>query len=182
MLEIEQKFPVHDPITIAARLQKQGVVFGAPVRQIDTYFAHPARDFRQTDEAFRLRQIGEVNLFTYKGPKLDATTKTRREIEVPLAPGAVATDYQTLLAALGFQTGGLVCKTRRTGHASALGRAIDVAWDEVDGLGTFLELEIVAPESELAPAKAALQALAAQLELHESERRSYLTLLEAARS
>lgn len=181
MLEIEQKFLVHDPLALVPRLQAQGIELGPPVRQIDTYFAHPARDYCQTDEAFRLRQIGETNLFTYKGPKLDATTKTRREIEVPLAPGPVATDYQTLLEALGFQIGGVVSKTRRTGHAVALGRTIEVAWDEVDDLGTFLELEIVAPESELAPAKAALQELAAQLALQDSERRSYLTLLEAAR-
>jgi ABC-type sulfate transport system permease component len=42
------------------------------------------------DEAFRLRRVGERNYMTYKGPKLDATTKSRPEEEVRLADGAAA--------------------------------------------------------------------------------------------
>ena len=55
--------------------------------QIDCYYAHPVRDFAASDEALRLRQVGENNYITYKGPKLDTTTKTRREIEISLPDG-----------------------------------------------------------------------------------------------
>ena len=76
-------------------------------RRSDRYFAHPSRDFARTDEALRLRRIGEFNFITYKGPKLDATTKTRREIEIGLADGQqAATDAAELLAAIGFHHGG----------------------------------------------------------------------------
>ena len=44
----------------------------------------PCRDFAQTDEALRIRTVGDTSFVTYKGPKLDATTKTRRELELPL--------------------------------------------------------------------------------------------------
>jgi adenylate cyclase, class 2 len=178
MLEIEQKFPLADVAALWERLAAEGVVFGPPVRQVDTYFAHPARDFRQTDEAFRLRQVGDDNRLTYKGPKLDSTTKTRREIEVPLAPGTVqAADYQSLLHALGFTVGGLVRKTRRTARVDVDGFSIEVAWDEVDRLGVFVELEIRADDEALPRAKEALAALARRWRLTASERRSYLELL-----
>ena len=67
-----------------------GATIEPPVVQVDQYFAHPARDFAQTDEALRLRRVGKQNFITYKGSKIDATTKTRREIELPLAPGEEA--------------------------------------------------------------------------------------------
>jgi adenylate cyclase class 2 len=178
-LEVEMKFAVADPTSLRDVLQKLGVQLGAPIEQIDTYFQHPARDFAKTDEAFRLRQIGEANYFTYKGPKLDAQTKTRRELEVPLASGAIANDYQQLLLALGFQVGGVVRKRRRHGQAEVAGRTVDLAWDEVDGLGLFLELEIVADETEREAATEAIQQLAEQLHLTGAERRSYLELLLA---
>ena len=62
------------------------------------------RDFAQTDEALRIRQVSGANQITYKGPKIDEATKTRREIEIPLAPGTdLVTKYQELLEAIGFR-------------------------------------------------------------------------------
>ena len=46
----------------------------------DHYFNGHDRDFHQTDEAFRIRRMGEKNFLTYKGPKRDTDTKTRIEI------------------------------------------------------------------------------------------------------
>ena len=112
--------------------------------QTDRYFAHPSRDFAQTDEALRLRRIGEFNFITYKGPKLDATTKTRREIEIGLAAGQpAAADAAELLSALGFTPVAEVCKRRRDFTVTWQGQAIGVSLDEVAELGDFVELEIV---------------------------------------
>jgi adenylate cyclase class 2 len=180
-LEVEMKFTVADPAALLTRLELLGIQFDEPIEQIDTYFQHPARDFANTDEAFRLRQIGDENYFTYKGPKLDSETKTRRELEVPLVSGALASDYQQLVLALGFRVGGVVRKRRRHGQSSAQGRIVDLAWDEVDGLGVFLELEIVADEGERTAATAALKTLAQQLNLGQAERRSYLEMVLARR-
>jgi adenylate cyclase class 2 len=52
-----------------------------------------------------------------------------------------------------------------------------VALDDVEGLGAFVELELMAREDQLDAARAALSQLASQLQLAGSERRSYLELL-----
>ena len=76
-LEIEQKFRVASHAPIEAALAGLGVALSAPLTQVDCYYAHPQRDFAVTDEAFRIRAVGAENYLTYKGPKLDATTKSR---------------------------------------------------------------------------------------------------------
>ena len=57
--EVEQKFRIADLAAIKAKLMQLGASFAEPMNQIDWYFNHPSRDFAQTDEAFRLRQVGE---------------------------------------------------------------------------------------------------------------------------
>jgi len=54
---------------------------------------------------------------------------------------------------------------------------IEVSLDEVEELGTFVELELVAGASRIESAKALLAELAGRLGLAESERRGYLELL-----
>src|SRR5262249_42976044 len=108
------------------------------------------------------------------------TTKTRREIELPLAAGAlVAADFGEVLLALGFHCAGEVRKTRRQLHLDWQARTVEVALDDVVGLGHFVELELAAVQSEIDSAKQIIASLAAQLGLANSERRSYLELLLA---
>ena len=94
-LEIEQKFRVPSHAPIEAALAALGATLSAPLTQVDCYYAHPQRDFAVTDEAFRIRAVGAENYLTYKGPKLDGTTKSRVEHEVRVADGPDA------LAAIG---------------------------------------------------------------------------------
>jgi adenylate cyclase class 2 len=177
-IEVEQKFRVQNVGELERRLNELNFVPGETVEQVDCYFAHPARDFARTDEALRLRRVGDGNYITYKGPKLDATTKTRREIEIPLPDGEHAgAEAGSLLAALGFSRVADVYKRRR--HATVLwqGREIDIALDQLADLGDFVELEIIAEVSDVPAARDAIVSLAAELGLAESERRSYLELL-----
>ncbi len=117
ILEVEQKFFLDLPEShwLAWRCSKS--IGSRPIEQIDRYFNHPARDFGVTDEALRLRSVNGQNWITYKGPKLDQTTKTRRELELPLADGEEwPHEYGELLAALGFRAVREVHKTRRPGQ------------------------------------------------------------------
>jgi adenylate cyclase class 2 len=177
-LEVEQKFHTDDLAAIERRAADAGASFTKPVVQTDRYYAHPARDFAQTDEALRIRRVGESNFVTYKGPKLDPQTKTRREIELALPPGEAGfSHFATLLEALGFRPVAEVRKQRRVAHLDWQGFGVEIALDDVDGVGRFVELEIAAASTDLDNAKQAVLSLAEQLDLHQSERRSYLELL-----
>ncbi|MDH3716685.1 MAG: class IV adenylate cyclase [Planctomycetota bacterium] len=180
IFEVEQKFEVAQPDALAARLVELGGHFDQTVCQVDQYFAHPARDFATTDEALRIRRVGDVNFLTYKGPKIDAETKTRREIDLPLPPGAAAAEQFTeLLSALGFRSVAQVKKSRRPGRIEWNGWQVETAIDDVEGLGPYAELEVTASEPDVAAGRACIQSLAQRLDLTENERRSYLELLLA---
>lgn len=176
--EVEQKFRVQRHEALEERLAALGIQWRAEESQVDSYFAHPARDFARTDEALRLRRAGAGNFITYKGPKLDATTKTRREIELPIASGEGAAEkFAELLAALGFRRVAEVHKRRRAGGLRWEGQDLEIALDRVAELGTFVELEAAADAESLAAARQRVASLASHLGLTDNERRSYLELL-----
>lgn len=181
-IEVEQKFRVDDLGGLERQLALLGAEPGEDQVQVDVYYAHPARDFAATDEALRLRRVGSENYITYKGPKLDATTKTRRELELALPAGDEgAHAAAALLEALSFRKVLEVRKRRRHLTLDWQGCEVTVALDYLDDLGDFVELELLANESSMPAAQAAVTALAHRLELRNSERRSYLELLLAAR-
>ena len=131
--------------------------------QDDTYLSHPVRDLGQTDEALRIRRVGTDVLLTYKGPKFDKVTKTREEIEVEVPP-----DLERILERLGFKSVARVAKTRRNYSKGNIVLSID----EVEDLGTFIELESASNVPEEANK---LLEILESLGL-ESETRSYLEL------
>jgi adenylate cyclase class 2 len=176
--EVELKFPVPNLPAFAKRLTDLAIPISRAEEEIDVYFAHPLRDFARTDEALRLRRKGDANYITYKGPKIDTTTKTRREIELPLGPGAESlASWTALLEAVGFRPAGEVHKSRRKAAIPWQGCRVEASLDEVEGLGTFVEFELVAEQSEVEAAKACIQSLAQSFGLTQGERRSYLELL-----
>lgn len=182
--EVEQKYRVDDLERVESELKSLGVSFAAPVEQVDRYFNHPVRDFAETDEALRIRTTGNVNRITYKGAKVDPATKTRRELELPLADGPeAALAYCELLSALDFTPVLEVRKWRRTGTLDWQGNVMEIALDEVGELGSFVELEQTATEAQLDRARQQLKELAERLRLEEQdvERRSYLELLIESR-
>jgi adenylate cyclase class 2 len=178
MLEVEMKFAVADFAPLEAALAAKGAAIESPRHDADHYFNAPDRDFAKTDEAVRVRTIGEKNFVTYKGPKIDRETKTRLEIEVPLADGEdAAADLRRLLTHLRYRPVAVVRKTRRIAKFTRDGFNMQMTLDEVDGVGQYAELEVMAPEQRADAAKAAVLAVAAELGLIHSERRSYLQLL-----
>jgi adenylate cyclase class 2 len=148
------------------------------VRQSDLYFQHPCRDFRQTHEALRLRKTDDGLRITYKGPIIDARTKMRRELELPVGGGPSDFDqFRELLTILGFEPVRGVVKTRAIYDLMWEGRQLELAVDAVDGLGTFLEIESMAHDSDRDAARDAILQLAEKLGLKNPEKRSYLQLL-----
>jgi len=142
MLEVELKASLSGVSTEAllANMTALGFIRSHALREIDTYFHGNDRDFRQTDEALRLRSCqalpdGEPEtLITYKGPKIGKLAKTRTEHETTV--GDMDTMVK-LLTALGYRPLSPVEKTRTE---YTLGQ-VTLCMDEVKGLGSFLELE-----------------------------------------
>ncbi len=183
MLEIEQKYAHADFAQLEGRLTEWGAAPGEAREEADHYFNAPDRDFARTDEAFRLRRIGSENYLTYKGPKLKADVKVRTELEIAIQPGdAAAADMTRLLTHLGYRPVAVVKKRRRSASLRRGAFAFTVTLDDVEGLGHFAEVEVLAPEDRRAEAERAVAALAAELGLSEVERRSYLELVLAAKA
>jgi len=126
-----------------------------------------------------LRRKGAANYITYKGPKIDATTKTRREIELPLGDGPEAfQSWKALLEAVGFRPVAEVHKVRRKAAIAWQGRTVEASLDEVQDVGTFVEFELVVEKPEIEAAKSCIFSLAQSLGLTQGERRSYLEMLQ----
>ena len=177
MLEVEAKYRTPDWSPVVHTLTEWGAASDEPRDEEDRYFNAPDRDFKQTDEAVRLRRIGPANKLTYKGPKRDSATKTRPEVEVPLADGPEAAELAVrFLTGLGFRPVATVRKTRRVYRFDRHGFAFEACLDDAGPVGRFVELEIQADEERYEAAKAALLRTAAALGLTEQERRSYLEM------
>jgi adenylate cyclase class 2 len=168
MLEIEVKAPAGDLENVERKLRAMHAEGPHVEEQVDTYFAHPSRDFGRTDEALRLRRQGGKAILTYKGPKIDKTTKTREEIEMDVSdPEAL----DIILRRVGFT---LAMEVRKVRTEYLLPDAV-VCLDRVAGLGDYVEVEYRAQDLERGRERVA--EILASLGLHGSERRSYLELL-----
>lgn len=178
MLEIEQKFANADHLRLERCLQDWGATVREVEEEVDHYLNAPDRDFARTDEAFRLRRIGEANYLTYKGPKAGGPVKTRTELEVTLPEGAEAAgQFLQIFRHLGYRSVALVRKRRRSFALRRGGFDLLVCLDEVEGLGSFAEVEIMAAEEEKERAQGVLQETTAALGLSGPEPRSYLEMI-----
>ncbi|NYT18954.1 MAG: class IV adenylate cyclase [Methanosarcinales archaeon] len=135
MIEIEIKVRAdHGPVR--DRIVEMGALKVRTEDHLDVYYNAPHRDFAETDEALRLRSVNGGTRMTYKGRKLDSVSKTREEFETPVD----GTAAKGILVSLGFFESGTVKKTRdiyRYGD-------ITICLDSVEGLGEFVEVELVA--------------------------------------
>ena len=102
---------------------------------------------------------------------------------MPLGDGAaVADEFARVLTHLGYRGVALVRKRRRVYHLKRDRFALEVTLDAVEEVGTFAEVEIVAPEADLDAGRTVLLETAKELGLGASERRSYLEMLLAAKT
>ena len=186
--EVEIKFQVNnaDVVELEHQLQEQfgGSVFGEQVTESDAFFQHPCRNFVQTDECLRLRNRcfadGTSTYFlTYKGPKIDASTKTRQEIEMPITEPE---NLENILAALGFCKAASVRKFRRRMALTVKHRNVDIVFDTLPDLPEssrfFIEMETIASHEEIEESRSLILGIAKQLGLSEPIRDSYLKLVQ----
>jgi len=124
-----------------------GYTFECELEECDIYMNGSGRDFMKTDEALRIRRTKNNTLkeqsayITYKGPKQDAVSMTRKELEAP-APDPETT--QAILEQLGFHAVLSVLKKRR----KYVRGGIALYLDRVEGLGPYLELEQIVGDDE----------------------------------
>lgn len=160
MIEVEIKVKITDPELMRKRfIEKQGI-YKFSLKHEDTYFNMPngLRDFKRTDEALRLRksikfiknnseedQEREV-YFTYKGKKIDNSTKTREEIDL------IIEDYgkmRRILSLLGFKEVLIVKKERELFKFEYKNYSIEALIDYLPILNQhFIEVEYLTDSSE----------------------------------
>lgn len=140
MIEIEVKARVDD----ARKLERAIIAMGAtPIgieNQADTYYNSQYNDFGKTDEALRIRAQNGKYFLTYKGPKMDSVSKTRKEFQVGINDADI---MGKILTSLGFFPVATVTKKRKSFR---LGDFI-IALDDVRNLGNFMEIEIAVNDS-----------------------------------
>lgn len=171
VIEVETKIEVRDLTEIAARLQTLGAAYLGGSSQHDTYLNAPHRDYAETDEALRVRETDSGTEITYKGPKQQKSgSKARTEITLPVAS---AEDAIRLLTATGFRVSTIVKKEREEyTYCNAT-----IALDRVEGLGTYIEIEVLTDE-DIAAANTKIESVKKELQIsgaHIPE--SYLELL-----
>ncbi|MDG6224580.1 MAG: class IV adenylate cyclase [Candidatus Thermoplasmatota archaeon] len=185
MIEVEMKSPVEmtkDPVrmeAICSTLMRRLITLGADpkgsVVQSDIYLVHPCRDLASTDESLRIRsevKDGSESLkLTYKGPKLSGRSKSRKEIELSFSQGCSLAQAVDLFGSMGFDSLRTINKTR---HILEMDGVV-LCVDSVEGLGVFLEGEIMSETLEEAEGK--VITLMGSLGYSTFERRSYLELI-----
>ncbi len=171
MIEVEVKLPLRDAEELKRRLNELGATFIAEEDERDIYFNAPHRDFAKTDEALRIRFSKDTTL-TYKGPKLDKVSKTRKEMVVPIADADQAI---AVLKTLGFKEVATVVKRRRTYQLNDL----NISIDDVRDLGTYMEVEVIVSSENYQPALNRIFETLCKLDLNKENtiRESYLELI-----
>ena len=134
MIEVELKFPLSDPPSFEEKLIKYGAEFVETEMQKDHYLQHPCKDFRDSDEALRIRVADSKIFLGYKGPKVSYEMKIRKEVEVEVSSFE---SILKILKNLGFMDVITIRKLRKIYKYSDFKIAIDI----VDGLGSYVEIE-----------------------------------------
>ncbi|MEM2145738.1 MAG: class IV adenylate cyclase [Candidatus Jordarchaeaceae archaeon] len=175
MIEVEIKCRINNPEEIAEKLiQRVNAKMVRTVFQKDFYLQHPSRNFEETDEAIRIRDSDEGVQLTYKGPKIDALSKTREELCVHVD------NFETTLKIferVGFLPIAKVVKSR---IIFQLEGNIIASIDKVQNLGDFIELESeVEDYNQVEIKRENLFSILDKLGLsrENTERRSYLELI-----
>lgn len=145
-IELKAQYDSLKRLELEQYLKEQGFQEVRSFTQQDEYFNHPERDFQKTDEALRIRREQRNDgtshcCITYKGANDSLIGQSRRELETRVEDEH---KMRQILLALGFRSAVEVKKRRKEYKKEDL----TVCLDELDGLGNYIELEVVLPETE----------------------------------
>lgn len=177
MIEVEVKAKIDSFEEMEERLSEIGAVKTKREFQEDIYFNSPIVDFADTDEALRIRTTTEndnTNIFiTYKGPKIDQKSKTRKEVEMKIEDSQKCSD---IFEAIGFRKVRAVRKNRQYFTYENF----EISLDDIEGLDPYMEIEIALSDGEdYSEAQNSIFKLFEKLGITDGfERTSYLELLE----
>ncbi len=177
MIEVEVKAKIDNFEDMEKKLSELGAEKTKKEFQEDIYFNSPVVDFAKTDEALRIRttkQNDDENIFiTYKGPKIDAKSKTRKEIEMGIEEAEKCSE---IFEAIGFKKVRTVRKNRQYYSYENF----EISLDDVEGLNPYMEIEIALEDgSDYNSAQNSIFELFSKLGITDGfERTSYLELLE----
>ena len=192
MYEVEIKVRIQDLEELRDTIRFNGGLYKISLLHEDTYFNMPKelRDFKNTDEAIRLRKSEEFDknnndfslnskyYLTYKGKKIDSSTKTRQEIEVKVDN---FDNMKDILKVLGFQEVLLIQKERELFELLYQDEKIEILLDYIPILNQyFMELEmVVSSPQDIDEARGILFKLLEIFNVNKEEsiRKSYLELI-----
>lgn len=177
MIEVEVKAKISSFEEIEQKLDEIGATKTKKEFQEDIYFNSPVVDFAQTDEALRIRTTKEndnTNIFiTYKGPKIDSASKTRKEIEMGIEDSVKCAD---IFEEIGFKKVRTVRKDRQYYEYENF----EISLDDIEGLDPYMEIEVALEDGQdYSEAQNEIFELFEKLGITDGfERTSYLELLE----
>jgi adenylate cyclase class 2 len=169
LIEAELKARVRDPGALRARLRRLASEEISLYR--DTYYDRPGRELTAQGRELRVRvmETGGVRraVLTYKEPAADAASDSKPEHETKVADPAVVDE---ILRALGLEH--LVAFEKHCANYRFTARGRDmlatvVTVPEIDG--TFVELETLTDEADLAAALGDVRAVLAELGITEDD-------------
>ncbi|WP_462203530.1 class IV adenylate cyclase [Frankia sp. CcWB3] len=153
MREVEVKYSVSDLEAVLGALSGRGINLGEAVYQDDQAFAPLGWSFGDSKlgvSFLRLRTVNGRHWFALKQPGANAQDCLEYETEV-----ADRQQMHEAILRMGYWATVRVAKFRRTGRHGE----VSLCLDELEGVGTFLELERMVPDD--APAAAVQEELAA---------------------
>ncbi len=134
MIEVEVKVRINDIVGMEQRLKGEGAEYKGMIKQADEYFDFTDMRIINSGGAFRVRAADGKYRVTYKGVKKDKETTSREEIEIGIESAAKMIE---ILEHMGFIR---LCEIKKK-RKSYLLAGLKISLDEVEGLGSFMEIE-----------------------------------------
>ncbi len=166
-LEIEAKYKIstEQRSTIDQYIKSNNFVPKKVVREADTYYSRPDIDFMVTKECLRIRRSDTYSELTYKPGSTKEMQATglfwKQELDIDVT--GQEEKMHSFLLAIGSIELVTVPKERR---AFKKGKVV-LALDEIKGLGTFLEIEIITSKDDKKQALKEIESMAKLLKLDE---------------
>ena len=133
--EIEVKAKVKDVLVLKSKIEKLGSVLSDPIIQDDTVFINFTGDFTKSAPGtnfLRIRKAKGKILFTLKQSQKNDLDCIEKEVEI-----SDAVQFKEALELMGYHEAVQVHKTRMKTKYNGM----EICLDEVQGLGSFIEVE-----------------------------------------